>query len=121
MNEFDRADINTARRLRNEQQLRCNVIFTSDDQLLLVTAGKRTRRQCCVWWTNVKALNDLSGASLHGVLVEKNPTHVRGDRRTIMNAEDRVLSQTEIEQEPASMTILRDVCDAELTPNARAE
>jgi hypothetical protein len=26
-----------------------------------------------VWWTNVKALNDLRSASLHGVLVKKIP------------------------------------------------
>src|SRR6185369_16670932 len=38
-----------------------------------------------------------------------------------MHAEDRILSKTEIEQEPAAVTIFRDVRDAELTPHARTE
>src|ERR1051326_1257598 len=117
MNELDRADIDAARRLRYQQKLRRNVILTTDDQLLLITARKRTRRQCRVGWTNVETLNDLRGASLHRVLVNQNT----GNRRAIMHAEDRVFSETEVEQESASMTIFGNVCNAELTTHARAE
>src|SRR6185369_16651094 len=83
MYELDRPDIHATRRLRHEQQLRRDVIFTTDDQLLLVAARQRTRRQCRVWWTNVKALNDLCGASLYGVLVNQNSCY----GRPIVNSE----------------------------------
>src|ERR1041385_536385 len=108
MNELDRADIDAARRLRHQQQLRRDVIFTTDDQLLLIAPRKRTRGQCCVWWTNVETLNDLRSTSLHRVFVDQNS----GDRRAIVHAEDRVFSETEVKQESASMTIFGDVWDA---------
>ena len=38
-----------------------------------------------------------------------------------MHAKNRVFSETEVEQQSASMTIFRDVCDAELAPHARSE
>src|SRR5215213_1099917 len=97
MNKLDGANIDTARRLRHEQQFRCDVIFTTDDQLLLVATRKRARRQCGIWRTNVKVLNDLRGASLHGVLVQENSSGVSRDRRAIVNAKDRVFSETEVE------------------------
>src|SRR5215207_9506426 len=119
MNELDRADVNAACRLRHEQQLRRNVIFTTDDQLLLVTARKRARRKCCVWWTNIETLNDLHRPSLHGVLINKNSARVSCDRRAIMNPEDHVFSETEVEQQPASMAIFRDMADSELAAHPR--
>src|SRR6185503_10179006 len=121
MYELDRTDVDAARRLRHEQKLRRDVILTTNDQLLLVTTGKRTRGQCCVWWTNVKALDDLHRASLHGVLVKKYSARESCNRRAIMDSEDRVLRETKVEQQPASMTIFGNVCDAELTPHTRAE
>jgi len=51
----------------------------------------------CIWWPNVKALNDLRGASLHGVLVEKDSTGVSSDGRTVVNSKDRVFRETEVE------------------------
>src|SRR5688500_17445538 len=64
MNELDRADIDTARRLRDQQQLRLNVILASDDQLLLIATGERPRRKCRVWWSNVECLDNLVGPAL---------------------------------------------------------
>src|SRR5215213_6229811 len=66
-------------------------------------------------------MNDLRSASLHRILVKKNSASVSRNRRTIVNSEDRVFSEAEIEQQSTSMTIFRDVCDAKLPPNARAE
>src|SRR4051794_3672273 len=117
MNKLDRADIDAACRLRHQQQLRRNVILTTNDQLLLIAAGKRTRRQCRVGRPNVETLNDLSRTSLHRVLVNQSS----GNGWTIMNAEYRVFSETEIEQKPASMTILGNVSDAELAPDTSAK
>src|SRR5678815_4011128 len=97
MNELDRANIHAARRLRHKQQLWRDVILTTDDQLLLVTTRQRPGRQCSVWWTNIEALNDLRSASLHGILVKKNPARQSCDRRAIMNPENRVFSKTEVE------------------------
>jgi hypothetical protein len=39
VNKLDRADIDTARRLRHQQQLRIDAILTTDDQLLLIATG----------------------------------------------------------------------------------
>ncbi len=120
VNKLDRADINAASRLRHEQQLWIDVILAPDDQLLLIATGKSARGKCGVWWTNVKLLNDLIGASLNRVVVKKNSAGESSDRRTIMHSEDRILCETEIEQQSASMPIFRNVSDAELAPHARA-
>src|SRR5678816_565171 len=81
--ELNRTDVDAARRLRHEQKLRRDMILATDDQLLLVTARQRARRQCRVWWANVKALNDLGGAPLYGVLVNQNSCY----GRPIVNSE----------------------------------
>src|SRR5438045_4055282 len=109
MNEFDRADVNAACWLRHKQQLWIDVIFTSNDQLLLITARQRARRQCRIRRTNVKALDDLAGTPLDRIVIEKNVTHVISNRRPIMHAEDRVLRETKIQQQSASMSIFRYV------------
>ena len=41
MDELDRADIHSARRLADEQHLRIAVDLAGEDELLLVAAGKR--------------------------------------------------------------------------------
>src|SRR5689334_15068826 len=121
VNKLDRADVHAACRLRDEQQLGFDAIFAPDDQLLLVAAGKRTRRQRGVWRSHVEVLDDLACAPLNGVLVEKNSARERCNRRTIMHAEDRVFRKTKIEQEPATMTVFGNVRDSEFTPDSRAE
>ena len=70
MNKLDCPDVNAACRLRNEQQLWLEFVFTPDDQLLLITTRKSARRKSSVWRTNIKVLDDLCSTSLNGVLVK---------------------------------------------------
>src|SRR5688572_30715150 len=121
MNELDRADIDTARRLRHQQQLRLNVILASDDQLLLIATGERPRRKCRVWWSNVECLDNLVGPALDRIVVEKNVAGERGDRWPIVHAEDGILREREIEQQATPVTVFRYVSYAQLAANTRSE
>src|SRR5215216_4966175 len=114
MNKLNRADVHAACRLRDEQELWINFIFTPDDQLLLIPARERSCRQGSIWRTNVKRLNDLGRTSLDGILVKENSAGQRGHRRTIVNAQNRVLREGEVEQQSTAMTILRNVRDTKL-------
>ena len=62
VDELDRADIDAARRLRHEQQLRLQLELAADDQLLLIAARQRARRQLRIRRTHIEALDDLGGA-----------------------------------------------------------
>src|SRR6266705_6673584 len=120
MDEFDRANVHAPRGLRNQQQLRRQFKLATDDQLLLVAARKRARRQDGVRRTHIKVANYLFSAAENSFLIQQNSVSGHGGL-AIVNAENRVLSQTEIQQQPAPVTILRDVRDAQLSSLARIE
>src|SRR4051794_27797971 len=110
MDEFDRANIHTARRLRDKQKFRIQFKFAADDQLLLVAARKRFGRQSCDRRTNIKILDDLVNTSINGGSIHK--TAGFSDRRTIMNAKDRVFGKVRRKQKATPMPVLRNVRDA---------
>src|SRR5689334_15743681 len=97
------------------------MIFAPNDQLLLIASGKRTRGQRRVGGPHIESLDDLVGPPLNRAFVEKDVAGIRGDRRPVVHAEDRILRETEIEQEPATVAIFRYVRDAELSTPSRAD
>ena len=119
MDEFDRADINAARGLRNQQQLWTQFKLATDDQLLLVAARKRSRRQLSIRRTHIKACDDFVSAPPNGRVIQENIAGIRRNRRSIVNAQNRILGQTEFQQQPAAMPVLRNVRDAQFTTRAR--
>src|SRR5436190_5620496 len=103
MDKFNGADIHAASRLRYEQELRRQSEFAADDQFLLITAGQRSRRQSSVWRAHVKVADYLCRALLNSLFVQEHPG--KGNRRlAIMNAENRVFSQTEIQKQSATVS-----------------
>ena len=62
VNVFDRTDIESARRLNGDEQFRFNGKLAADDELLLVSAGKFSRRRFYpLTRANVKIIDDVFG------------------------------------------------------------
>ena len=79
---------------------------------------KRARRQRRIRRAHVEALDDVGGAPPHLAIVHH---HARRDRRPVVHAEDGVLVETEIEQQPAPMAVFGNVRDAALAARSRVE
>src|SRR5690349_19602296 len=109
MNKLDRADIDAARRLRDEQKFRIELKLTSDDQLLLVAARKRFCWQTCHRRANVKVFDDLIYTSVDRAGIHKSAS--LGDRRTVVNAEYRVFRKVRGQQKSTFVPVLGNVCD----------
>src|SRR6185503_13820120 len=118
MNKLNRANVDSARRLRHQQQLRIDAIFASDDQLLLIAAGECARGKHGVWRSHVERLDDLVGAALNRAVVEKDVTRECGDGWTIMHSENRVFREREVEQQSAPVAIFRNMRDSPFATNA---
>ena len=71
MNELDRADVDTACRLRGEEHAEIAAHLAGDDDLLLVAAREGARRQRCVSGANVEC-RDLAAR------VARDPVDVQG-------------------------------------------
>ena len=52
-------------------------------------------------------------------VVEEDIAGISGNRRAIVNTQNRILGQTEFEQQPAAMSILRNVRNAQFAPRPR--
>src|SRR6185369_852266 len=121
MNEFNRADVHAARRLRYQQQLRRQSKFTADDQLLLIASRERPRRQICVCRPDVEILNELLGASLNALDVEHDAASPRHSGLAVVKTQYRVLGKTRIQEKTTSMPVFRHMRDAEFFPTACGE
>src|SRR5207245_7264350 len=95
--------------------------FAADDQLLLVAPGKSAGGQEWIWRPHVKVPNDLNGAPLNPFLIKENRANSSDGRLAIVNAQNRVLSQSEIQQQPAAVTVFRHVSNAQLFPFASVQ
>src|SRR5262249_59533674 len=112
VNEFDCPDIDAARRLGNQQQLRGQFKFATDDQLLLITSGKRTSGKAGIRGSHIEISNHLLRASTNTGIVEHDAAAAGYRRRAIVDSQYRVLCKTGIQQKPAPMAIFRDMRDS---------
>src|SRR5436190_15370067 len=119
MDEFNRADVDAARRLRHEQKLRINFELATDNEFLLVASRKCFGRQRRVWWSNVKLLDDFVSALLNSAFVQEYSSWSSDNWFPIMDTQDRILRQTKIQQQTATMTVFRNVRDSQLATGAR--
>src|SRR5262245_33641323 len=94
--------------------------LAADDQLLLIPSGQRARGQSRIRRTHVEMLDNFVRSRLHCAFVDEHPACISSDRGTIMHAKNRVLSKTEIEQQPATVSIFRDVGNGELSSRTSA-
>src|SRR5439155_8139073 len=84
----------------------------------LVAAGKGTRRQFLICRTNIERFDDFGGANAYGLIVQKNSG--KGDHRlAVMHAEYGIFAETELKQQPATVAVLGNVCNAKFTPRTR--
>src|SRR5438132_10607523 len=106
MDEFNRADVDAACWLRHQQELWRQLEFATNDQLLLIAARQGERRQVRIRRAHVEIANHLFSAFLNSFAIEQDPAAGNG-RLAIMNSQNRVLRETEIQQQSTSMTVLR--------------
>src|SRR5687768_6814885 len=66
-----------------------------------------------IWWPNIEIPNDLLCPALNSSFIKDYRTRSHHRGLPIMYAEDRVLSQTGIQQQSAPVPIFRNVRDAE--------
>src|ERR1043165_2729886 len=112
MDELDSSNVHAARRLRHKEQFRRQPEFSSDDQFLLITSRERSSRQCTIRRPDVKIANDSIGVLLNSFFVEQYAVILHGRFPTV-NSKNRVLFQIEVQQQTTTVTILRNMRDAE--------
>ena len=104
MDELDRADIDAAGRLADQQHIRIALHLAGQHDLLLVAAGKVRGLQPAVRRTDVIGLDLGLGVAAHGVAVEQRPP---GEARIALVAENGVLVFLEGQDEAHMVAILR--------------
>ena len=108
-----RADVHAARRLRHQQQLGLQLELAADDQLLLVAAGERARRQVPGSADARRSARMISAARRRIAARSSHDAARAGrDRRPVVHAQNRVLGQIEFEQQAAPVAVLGNVRDA---------
>src|SRR6266566_5437467 len=113
MNKLDRADINPSGWLGHQQELGRKVKLPADDQLLLISAGERSRRKFLVGRTHVEGFDDFGTAGTNGLIVQEDPG--KGNYRfSIVHSQNGIFGKTKIKQQPATMPILGNMCNAKL-------
>ena len=114
---LDRADVETARRLRGDEHARVAIDLTRGDELLLVPAREVPRLRLRVAAAHVELL-DQATRPLDEHLGSK-PAEPRV-RRVAEVVQGGVLREREVEDEPVAMAVLRNVADARLEHRQRA-
>ena len=106
MDEFNGADIDTASRLRADEQHRVALELPRDDHLLLISAAQRAHSGARRWRPNIVARDEHGGVATHAGAIEQPA--LRG-RRAPMATEHQILGDAEVQHQSAPMPILRDV------------
>src|SRR5213076_762135 len=109
VNELSGPDIHSASRLSNQHKARLDVELARDDELLLISARQRSRRQRYVWWPNVVLSHESLGPLDDDVVVQQ---YGAGDGTIAMHPENAVACKIERKQQSPSMPILWNVSDA---------
>src|SRR5262249_28992374 len=121
VDELNCADINAARRLRHQQQLRRQFKFATDDQLLLISAGKGTSRKVRICRTHVEIPNHLLRARANAGIVKHDAATAGYGRLAIVDSQYRVLSKTGVQQKPTPMAVFRHMRYSQFLPIASAQ
>src|SRR5581483_10563268 len=108
---LDRADVQAARRLSGDQDLRVARDLTRDDHLLLVPAGEGAGARPRAAAADVEVLDQLPGAGDEAARVQPAPLRI-GLLRVVVERD--VLRDRELEHEAAALPVLGDVADAEV-------
>src|SRR6266550_7391225 len=97
MDKLDGPNVDSTRRLRYQQQLWFNLKLTANDQLLLIAARERPRRQIRIRRAHIKPLNDVVCplANCHAIQQDAGVTDYW---LAIVDSEDRILGEIEFEQ-----------------------
>jgi len=115
VDELDGPHIDAARRLGGEEQAEIAPHLARDDDLLLVPAGERTGRERRVGGPNVEG-----AYLLRGVLGDR-PHVERRTAEVVLPAEDQVVGDRVVEDEPSAVAILGDVREPGVGTRADAE
>src|SRR5438067_12154706 len=117
MHELDCPDVETARRLRGDQDPRVPRHLARDDDLLLVAAGER-------------GCAGLRSASAYVVLLQQSPrvrdhaTRIQPaesrERRLVVVVQSEVFREGELEHEAAAVAVLGYVAESLFQPRVRA-
>src|SRR5215213_2880520 len=106
VHELDRADVEPARRLMGDQELRVAGHLARDRDLLLVTSRQRARERVRLTATNVVLLQKRARPLVH---LARGQQPVVRDRRRAVFAQGEVLRKREVEYQPTQMAVLRNV------------
>ena len=113
MNELDRADVDAAGRLTDQQQRGLFLDLARNDDLLLVAAREVAGGQVWVRRTHVEILHQPGGAG-----PDRGVVHQRAGLvfRVAVMTEDGVFPGGEIHDQPLDLPVLGDVADARAPP-----
>src|SRR5471032_2160621 len=112
---FDGADVDAARRLADQHQLRLRQHFAGDHHLLLVAAGEQADTQVVVVGADVEVLHQLRAARGDGLEVEQAPAVFQ----LVLVAEDGVVHDREGLHHAVAQAVFRNVGDAQFAEGAR--
>ena len=107
VNEFDRANVHTARGLRGKQHAEISGHFACDDDLLLVAATQRASRRERIGGSDVERLDAFFGERERACAVD-----AAAAGELFLSAEDQVVGDGVVEHEAARMAVFGDVRDA---------
>src|SRR5262249_27596803 len=108
VDELDRADVETPRRLRGDQHARVAGHLARDDDLLLVPSRERSGHGLRPAPAHVEF--DQQSARPFDDAARIEPAEAR-ERRLVVVVERDVLGERELEHEPTPLSILRDVAE----------
>src|SRR6266851_5239618 len=117
MDELDGPDVDTARRLGREQDLRVAGHLAGDDDLLLVSARQRPRRRLDAGCADVELLDQASRPVLDRV--ESQQEAVPREQRRSLASENEVVGDRIVQDEADATPVLRNVPDPRLALFAR--
>src|SRR5262249_21642993 len=94
--------------------------FTSNYELLLIATGENPGRKISIRRSDIELGDHSLCLGSDGSLVEKAQALPRNGRE-VMSSENRIVSEIEIEQQAATVTILWHVCNSELFEPSRSQ
>ena len=122
MDEFNRADIHAARRLRRNQKFRLLLKLSCHDDFLLIPARKIPRQILLIRWPHVEFLNQPGGLLADRREIDRvEKAAPRHERRAIMHAQNHVLRDGVIQHEAAPVAIFGNMRHALLARAARRQ
>ena len=109
VHELHRSDVETARRLRDDEQLQWARQFAGEHDLLLVAARQRAGRRTSS--LRMRTSNSSTLATPFAAIAAMSRPNAAGESGALVHVEDEVLGDGEAAHQPVVRAILRHVAD----------